>query len=744
MKRYEIEKQGQIEFFETFRINYQENNVLVAYTDGVWNGNLLEFKLNISNINKVLLQAIKYLSRMRIKGESVPANILLISLNQQICYYFKSIDYFDDIHKIYFGASSKNNENFLGKQYIKKIDYSNQEGVVYLLSLLRETEYMPIDIDENCIVGWAERYYSFYPKASKGDFIGDDTGKIKIVGEIRNPKLFKGLINPYTKKTNAKFKYLMDKLNDKLKKKTLGAFYTPIPYCKKAKELLEKAILNIPPGNDYIILDRCAGTGNLESVLSDDQLSHCVLSTFEYYEYKVLCERLADKVRLIIPPVEMEDTYDCGFVRCADAMSKDYIMNPLIKEYIDNPKCNIILLENPPYNDTSSITGEYDESGKKHTTNNKESYVFLEMSKHKKEFKNSNISTVRDFANRFIWSAYEYYLKKPNDSYVVFSPVKYFKSLGILKNEQAKFNGGFLFNRNWFHATASGISCILWSNNKTEDSKFNLHAYDIDEHGELIDCGMHEIKQISIPFNFYQDKFQGKSVCEIACNSSGIEDSSHKIETISYDDDCVLAYFCLVSASYDIGRLAYFNGRGFYLTKENCLSKLPLFCAKKYPQNFWFEKEVINACADKGNEYTKDKNLLKSSLIFTCLSTQNHCMSFNGTNGILYQNELCFDDNTYADFLLKDFNLTIEEQNLLQLWKIVLDLAKKTKNYNNKLKYGVYQINLQLNTFTIDENKNKIYDYNELNGCLEVLKSRLKDYYNKNIVPLLFEYELLK
>lgn len=36
MKKYEIEKQGQIEFFETFRIDYQNNNVLVDYTDGVW------------------------------------------------------------------------------------------------------------------------------------------------------------------------------------------------------------------------------------------------------------------------------------------------------------------------------------------------------------------------------------------------------------------------------------------------------------------------------------------------------------------------------------------------------------------------------------------------------------------------------------------------------------------------------------------------------------------------------------
>lgn len=744
MKKYEIEKQGQIEFFETFRIDYQNNNVLVDYTDGVWKGNLLEFKLNISNINKVLFQAIKYLSKMRIRGESVPANILLISLNQQICYYFKSEDYFDEIHKVYFGASSKNNDSFIGGNYIKKIDYSNQEGVVDLLNLLRMSNYMPIDIDENCIVGWAERYYAFYPKATKGDFIGDDTGKVKILGEIRNPKLFKGLINTYTKKTNEKFKYLMDKLNDKLRKKTLGAFYTPIPYCLKAKELLEIAIKNVPKDNDYIILDRCAGTGNLESVLTEEQLSHCVLSTYEYYEYKVLCERLADKVRLIIPPVEMEDTYNCGFVSCADAMSQSYINNPLIKQYVSNPKCNIIMYENPPYNDTSSITGEYDEQGKKYTTSNKDSYVFQEMSKVKNEFRNTNISTVRDFANRFIWSAYKYYLVKPNDSYVVFSPVKYFKSLGIIQDDNKKFIKGYLFNRKWFHATPSGISCVLWSNNKTIESKFLFEAFDIDEEENLKAVSTIEIKKVDKSFNNYQEKFKGEKLCGLACNSSGYEEVGKKIETISYDDDSIIAYFCLVSASFDLGRLAYFNGRGFYLTKENYFKKLPLFCAKKYPQNIWYEKDVFYVCSDNGNEYTKDLNLLKSSLIYTCLSTMNHTISFTASNGKTYLNELCFDSDTLASEKLSTLNLTKEEQDLMQLWNLILSLSKETKNYNPIYKYGTYQILNELNTYILDDDNNKIYDYNELNGYLEVLKTKLKAYYEKNISQLLFKYELLK
>ena len=74
----------------------------------------------------------------------------------------------------------------------------------------------------------------------------------------------------------------MDKLNDKFQKKNLGAFYTPEQYAKKSIELVRQAIKRVPKGNDYIILDRCAGTGNLEKHLSEEELSHCILSTIEY------------------------------------------------------------------------------------------------------------------------------------------------------------------------------------------------------------------------------------------------------------------------------------------------------------------------------------------------------------------------------------------------------------------------------------------------------------------------------
>ena len=302
-KQYEIEREGQIDFFNNYQIPYQDDDsILVDNTDGIYNGVLLEFKLNINNPNSVLKQAIKYLSSMRIKGESVPATILLIDLNDTMVYCYNSIEYIDDIEKVYIGSASKNNDDFVAKKPFQKYDYSIAEQASKLKKVLVKEnktiseKYIPINIDENCIVGWAERYYRENPTASKGEFLGDETGvSVQITGEIRNPRHFKGLINPYKGKTNEKFKYLMDCLNDRLSKKNLGAFYTPKLYAEKASELVLKAIDRIPKGNDYVIIDRCAGTGNLQETLiekydknGDQIISHCIVSTYEYYEYKVL------------------------------------------------------------------------------------------------------------------------------------------------------------------------------------------------------------------------------------------------------------------------------------------------------------------------------------------------------------------------------------------------------------------------------------------------------------------------
>ena len=70
------------------------------YTDGTYRGTLFEFKRSIDNISRVLSQAIKYLSRMRIKGENIPAHILLVDLAREKVYCFDSNDFLSILKSI--------------------------------------------------------------------------------------------------------------------------------------------------------------------------------------------------------------------------------------------------------------------------------------------------------------------------------------------------------------------------------------------------------------------------------------------------------------------------------------------------------------------------------------------------------------------------------------------------------------------------------------------------------------------
>lgn len=491
MKTFIDETDGQLDFYNRFLVRVNKlltlEDILSDNNDGVINGNIIEFKLNINDINSVLFQAIKYLSAMRVKGKSIPANIVLISLNTEKAYIFDSQSYLKEIETIYTGSASKNNIGFTAHTKPTQLDYSKQVDAEDLITTLKSSNYIKINIDENCIIGWATRFYKENPKAKKQDFIGDE-GKIKIVGEIRNPIHFKNFINPYQggadeKFTNEKFRYLMDKLNDDLSKKDLGAFYTPKQYVELSTELVRQAIARVPEGNDYIILDRCAGTGNLEQFLTTEELSHCVVSTYEYYEYKVLMELYGDKVRHIIPPVDDAEIYHQGTVLGADALSKEYIENEIIKRYVDNTKCTIIMLENPPYAEAGSVARD-----KENAVTWKNAYAVSEM---KKEI---NGTPTNDLANVFIWSAFKYYLRQDTDSYILYSPIKYWKSQKVVN---PTFLKGYAFNRKHFHTnTEAMISCILWSNKKdTTTDSFNIQAFNIVDE-KILDEGTIEIKRV--------------------------------------------------------------------------------------------------------------------------------------------------------------------------------------------------------------------------------------------------------
>ena len=157
-----------------------------------------------------------------------------------------------------------------------------------------------------------------------------------------------------------------------------------------------------------------------------------------------------------------------------------------------------------------------------------------------------------------------------------------------------------------------------------------------------------------------------------------------------------------------------------------------------------------SALATLSIAYTKDEEFLKSCLIYTCLSNQNKCLSFTGSDGRYYRNELCFDNthgNTVASADLLKMVFDKDEEDLITTWEKILEEAKTTANYNPKLTYGVYQITKELNTFKevgSGRTKTKAYDYPNLNGNLNSLRIKLKEYYKSHITDKMFEYELLK
>lgn len=789
-------------------------DVQVHSTDGLIGDLLLEFKPSIKDLNAVLFQAIKYLSHFRLNGQAVPSNVLLISYDDGIAYYYKADSYLADIEKVYTRAASKDvtgqfvagdptfvwhygdnsvDENAM-LQLMKGAYKRNQNG---------NQQWVAVHIDSDDIIGWATTYYKENKGARKADFLGDST----IIGEIREPRKLKGRILPYTGKDNAAFQYIMDKLNDYVERADLGAFYTPMPYAAKSNELVYDAIRRFQQSenDDYIILDRCAGTGNLEATLNDnvpndivdkDVLSHVIVNTYEFFEYKVLKQRLGDQVRNIIPPVA---NFTDGTVEGSNALSQEFVENPVIKRYIDDPKCTVIVYENPPFAETTSIEHQKRHSGKSSSKKWKYSYVTTQA---KQELKGARSN---DMSNVFIWSAFHYYLRQPTDSAVIFSPLKYWK----LGDDWFRFKAAkaFAFNRKYFHAIRQMVNgCVLWLNELAQPAdnggdSLTLVTYDIvDAEAPNYDTG--ELKAIdedvvakricsNFSQSYYDETDEPNDVIQqkekpyplhpqaiwSAFNGQEGRDKTLAVNA-KYNVD-IIGYLTAQASTFEndssmthLLRNTQYNGHGFHLRAANYLIKLPMFAAgwwKAYRPNWW-EIGVYYRSGDGKVAFEKDvkagklDHWLNQVLFYTCLENYNKIRSLEGSDGRWYYNELSLDNNkgqvhdpldksqpeTLASQQLSDFldNLNDDEAKMYQLWQRILKEAKVTKNYDERLNYGIYQINDELNTSHKETNSRgkttTVYDYPQLNGDLNTMRGLIKDYYHKYVMPNLFKYEFIK
>jgi type I restriction-modification system DNA methylase subunit len=81
-----------------------------------------------------------------------------------------------------------------------------------------------------------------------------------------------------------------DKMNEKYVQKLQGAFFTPPHYVRFSTEMVNNAITQSRKEgyDDYVIIDRCAGVGNLQSQFTHENEKHMILGTINEAEASIL------------------------------------------------------------------------------------------------------------------------------------------------------------------------------------------------------------------------------------------------------------------------------------------------------------------------------------------------------------------------------------------------------------------------------------------------------------------------
>lgn len=761
------ERADNLFFWRTF--GFEEKDVLIENTDGIVKGTLFEFKNSIADLNIVLVQAIHYLSKLRNKGGiPIPSKIVLVDISKDHAYVYDATQYRTEIEQNYTNSASKDVKQLTLKNATKPekefdfiVSQPNNPKNNALRELFNVEVYQKFEINFPNILGWANYIYHH----------DKSTTKSQMFETLRNPcnTLIEDFILPWTGE-ETEFDTVMDALNDPANRKDLGAFYTPLPYVRESTKLVREAIKRLPKGKDYIILDRCAGTGALEYYLTDEELSHVVLNTYEIKEWLVLYNKYIGKVRAIIPPLAVIQSNKGNLVTGGDALAEEFLSIPMktngkhntLQEIIDDKNVAIIGYENPPY---SSELARAQEGSVK--SKDKFSYIRKLMSD---EFTGDS-NHAKDLLNQFVWSFEKYFMRGENDYYVLFAPVKYWKSVGLM---QKVFVDGFLANRGNFKAQESSVLVALWKNeldtetesitvpameiwkdNKKWGTGKGVAVIDVPEDAELKYITNVTVKKVYTTLSkLYSKKLPTDEKATAVVGYDGCEThlrNNKKFNPV-YSKD-ILAHleasgFGLTAQDVRMTRISTYHGYGSQVRTNNYAEQTALFVAKQYPQKNWYEKDIYYTTSDKGDLYKQDTDFLRKATLWTCISHKNHCLSFEGSDGRFYNNEMCLDENSLVRKELieqvKYGKLDRADLMLLGVFDELLELAKDTPEYNSKYHYGTYQIELDINTSYKDGNGKKIFNNEKVNTKLKELKVRLSDYYDNELESKLFEYELLK
>ena len=723
---YRSEIEGMIDFYT--EIGYDGKVDYSCSTDGrlmIGNelGALNEFKLNPVSPIDVFNQMKRYVISLNAKAKPLPLYGIYICLNSHEYQIFK-LD--SDYEHSYFTELKKwENPNDI-KQYMEYTD--TQFGWIESNSIVA---YNDLYFNNNKVKKTTSKKkndFSSITAILKGQKVDTDRlSKDQFIEELRNPCYLP--IIPYQwDETGDMERRMLDCIGASQLKKRLGAFFTPKAYAEKAAEYVKNIVANLSPDTeDYLIIDRCAGTGSLEESFTDEMLSHTILNTIVLSESSTLHGLYSGRVFAILP--ENMETDEEGLFVHGDALEKSF--NENLKEIIEayratckenGKELRLIFFENPPYAEPQA---EATRSGNTVKGTGKE-YITTLMKSSGRKFG----TATNDIANKFIWSAFNYF---DCDHYVVFSPIKYWKSQHLI-NE--KFVEGFIGNRAEFHATEAGISVIHWENvhNNISTEEINMEVYDI-----VNDCLVKKDNIVIKKINSGITKLQGEVNNE--------SNSFCRLYQTQGTPDFKNAYFSNKKENK--------HATPRYLNEDNILQAVPLFAANCYECKDFTEKEILMKSGDGGLAYMEDKQFLLDCFVWCGLSDKNKCIS----NDEL-KNEYCFCQNTKADSILEEYEILHSPRytGLLNRWKSILHEAAETEEYNpdEEYTYGLYQLNEEVNITGIckDDEGRTITDktgkpkqgiiHPELDSQIKLLKADLKNFYNEKIAPKLFEYQLLK
>lgn len=551
-------------------------------------------------------------------------------------------------------------------------------------------------IDINSIVAYNDIYFSSKGKSRKK--------KDDFIAELANPTILN--IKPYEWQPDGDMeRKLLDCLGSAELKKRLGAFFTPEYAAIQSTKYVRNIIRSLSEDEDYVIVDRCCGSGNLEQFFTEEELRHCILSTMVFAEKTTLKGLYEGKVKAILPLDETTDSDGC--MSSGDALSEEF--NDGLSTVLEicrrdaesrGKKLVVIGLENPPYAEPQA---EATRSGKtqKGTASN---WLTEQM----KKDENIKGTANNDLANKFIWSGFKWFF----DYYVVYSPIKYWKSQHLIDK---KFLEGRIANRADFHASEGGISIISWKNEDTVNEQIELQARIGDEIKDVV------VKKVHTGSLFSYFNEDDNEICKFH-DYSGTPDFKH-------------------------GTLGNIEPNGHIKVKKlginNIKQALPLFVANCYTCKDFTEKEIIMKSGDKGTLYQEDREFLEDCFLWCCLTDRNKCISDRTR-----QNEMALEQNSKADQIVdrtKDHRM-----NLICEWRNVITQAKACEEYNPNYKYGLAQIisdlDINIDTAMIDKNGKSLKKKKNqsLHEAIISLKDELKKFYSDYLEPKLFEYELLK